>query len=218
VALKHWWGASTTTVWWWRKSLGVKRADPQGSRRLIQAAAEKGAEGMKARWVSEEERAERSRLSKELNLGQNFVTGYHGPRWKQEEIELLGTIPDDEVAVLLGKTWRAVTQKRHKVGIPNPAENHWTAREIRLLGKLPDEEVARRTGRTLNAIAQKRFALGIPTPAKWYWTDKELRLLGTLPDDVVAKRTGRTLTAVTQKRCSLEILNLHDGRRKGTKR
>src|SRR5687768_7458363 len=43
VAIGYWWGVGVKTLAWWRKTLGVGRADPIGSWRLIQAAAEAGA-------------------------------------------------------------------------------------------------------------------------------------------------------------------------------
>ena len=41
-----------------------------------------------------------------------------GPGWTAEELELLGTAPDAEVAALLGWTEGAVTLKRCRLGIP----------------------------------------------------------------------------------------------------
>src|SRR5262245_46680800 len=48
AAIQHWWGVTTGVVWRWRKTLGVNRADPEGSRRLIRAAAAVGAAAIKA--------------------------------------------------------------------------------------------------------------------------------------------------------------------------
>jgi hypothetical protein len=51
----------------WRKALGVEgRTRTKGSRRLIQAAAEKGAAGMQARDLTDRERCQRARA---LDLG-----------------------------------------------------------------------------------------------------------------------------------------------------
>jgi hypothetical protein len=44
AAIRHWWGVSVAVVWRWRKALGVGRMDSEGSRRLIQAAVEAGAD------------------------------------------------------------------------------------------------------------------------------------------------------------------------------
>jgi hypothetical protein len=162
TAIKHWWLVSTTTVWWWRKSLGVARAGSEGSQRLIQAAAEKGADAMKDREFSPKERKARSRLNRKLNLAQYLQTGYHGPLWTAEQVALLGTMPDDDLAAQLGKSINAAHLKREKLGIPNPSKLHWTAEQIDLLGTLPDWEVAEKIGRTTNAVTLKRIALQIP--------------------------------------------------------
>jgi hypothetical protein len=53
-ALKHWWRASRCTVHWWRKMLDISCAGTEGSRRLIQAAAQAGADVIKSRGLTEE--------------------------------------------------------------------------------------------------------------------------------------------------------------------
>ena len=164
TAVMHWWGASQRAVWAWRKALGVGRIDSAGSRRLIQAAAEQGAEAIRARDWTEEERHQRRRVNAEKGLAQNLVTGYHGPLWTPEDIALLGTVPDENVARQTSRTVEAVRQKREELGIPNPAGNRWRDRDIALLGTLPDREVARRMGRSLQSVTQKRIKLGIPNP------------------------------------------------------
>ena len=100
----------------------------------------------------------------EKGLAANLVLGYHGPLWAPEDMSLLGTMPDEEVARRTGRTAGAVRQKREELGIPNPAGNRWTAEGIALLGMLPDREVARRLGRSLQSVTQKRIKLGIGNP------------------------------------------------------
>jgi hypothetical protein len=82
-------------------------------------------------------------------------------RGSAEELALLGTLPDEEVAAKIGKMPSAVRQKRKEMGIANPAANCWAAEEIALLGKLPDEAVAARIGRSRTPVTQKRCQLGI---------------------------------------------------------
>jgi hypothetical protein len=84
--------------------LGVGRADPEGSRRLIQAAAQARADVLRGVELSPEECARRSRTNPELDLKRQLHAGYHGPRWMPQELALLGTLPDDEVAVMIAKT------------------------------------------------------------------------------------------------------------------
>jgi hypothetical protein len=42
-----------------------------------------------------------------------------GNRWRDDEIALLGTLPDREVARRLGRSLQSVTRKRIKLGIAN---------------------------------------------------------------------------------------------------
>ena len=118
TAVMHWWGASQRAVWAWRKALGVGRIDSAGSRRLIQVAAEQGAEAIRARDWTEEERQLRRRVNAEKGLARNLVTGYHGPLWTPEDIALLGTLPDEEVARRTGRTPNGVRIMRTRLGIP----------------------------------------------------------------------------------------------------
>src|SRR5262249_51979379 len=97
-AIMYWWGGSAGVVWRWLKGLGVRRTNNEGSRRLIQAAAEQGAAAMRERGLTDEECDERSRRSLELGLGRYLQTGYHGPRWTREQLRLLGKEPDEVVA------------------------------------------------------------------------------------------------------------------------
>jgi hypothetical protein len=124
-ALHHWWGVSVGVVWRWRKALRVGRTDSEGSRRLIRAAAEAGADVLRGVPLPAEECARRSRTNRELDLKRHLHPGYHGPRWTVEELALLGTLPDDEVAARIGKTPSAVRQKSEQLGIVNPAVNRW---------------------------------------------------------------------------------------------
>ncbi len=76
----------------------------------------------------------------------------------KEEIELLGTRPDREVALLVNRTLGNVRYKRLELGIPfcNPRYEIWKPGELALLGKLPDEEVVRRTGHSLASVRRAR--------------------------------------------------------------
>jgi hypothetical protein len=122
AAIRYWWCVGVTLVWRWRKALGVGRTDSEGSRRLIQAAAEAGGTAMHEGGLTDQEAEERRRRAVELDLGQYLLTGYPGPRWTPQELALLGTLPDEEVAARRGHSLAAVTQKRCQLGIPNPKD------------------------------------------------------------------------------------------------
>jgi hypothetical protein len=57
---------------------------------------------------TDEERARQSRTSLAVNLEQHLQPGYHGRHWTTEELALLGTMPDDQVAAQIGRTVEAV--------------------------------------------------------------------------------------------------------------
>jgi hypothetical protein len=69
-------------------------------------------------------------------LAANLITGYHGPLWAEEDIALLGQVPEAEVTPRTGQTVGAVRQKREELAIPNPAGNRWRDDKVALLGTL----------------------------------------------------------------------------------
>jgi hypothetical protein len=112
AAIRHWWGVSVGVVWRWRKALGVGRTDNAGSRRLIHAAAAEGGEAIRDRGLTPEEVERCRRTNRALGLGRNLWPGYHGPRWTPQQLALLGTLPDEEVANRTGRTPNAVRVMR----------------------------------------------------------------------------------------------------------
>jgi hypothetical protein len=52
--------------------------------------------------------------------------------WTEEELAVLGQLPDAEVARKVRRTVSAVRQKREELGRPNPMTTHWNAEEIAL--------------------------------------------------------------------------------------
>ena len=81
--------------------------------------------------------------------------------WTVQEIKLLGTKSDAEIAGLLDCSLESVRLKRQKLCIESPLQPPWNEAEIKLLGTRPDREVARRIGRTTSAVQTKRLILGI---------------------------------------------------------
>jgi hypothetical protein len=122
VAVRYWWGAAAALMWRWRKALDAQRGNNPGSQRLILAASAKGADALRGVPLSEEQVEQRRRSALENNLAQYFQPGYHGEWWTAEEIALLGTLPDWQVARRIERSQTAVRQKRAQLGIPNPAD------------------------------------------------------------------------------------------------
>lgn len=163
AAIMHWWGVGVSAVCHWRKVLGVGRADPEGSRRLIQAAAEEGAAATRAREWTNEERERCRQTTARLGQAAYLPAGYHESPWSEADVALLGQLPDEEVARRLGRSANAVRLKREKLGIVRAKGGRWRDDELALLGTVPDQEVARRLERSPSSVIQKRCKLGIPT-------------------------------------------------------
>lgn len=80
AAVMFWWRLSAATVRKLRAALGVTRTNNEGTQRLVWHDAIRGAEAVKAREWTEQERAAKRRMNEELNLGRHPWLGYHGPR------------------------------------------------------------------------------------------------------------------------------------------
>ena len=121
---------------------------------------------------------------------------------KPEQVALLGTLPDQELAHRWGRTqksieyWRTKLKKPYLVSKCRP----WTDQELQLLGKQPDEELAKRFGRTEKAVQSMRVSLGLRQRTTRKWEPRELDMLGRLPDAEVVRITGRTLISVQAMR------------------
>jgi len=82
-------------------------------------------------------------------------------KWTPEDIALIGTMPDSDLARQLGYPYYVVVHKRTQLKIPyrKPRYTLWKAHELKWLGKLSDEKVAKRTGRPITAVHEKRLKL-----------------------------------------------------------
>jgi hypothetical protein len=116
AAVQHWWGVSRSTVMKWRKALGADRRNNPGSRRLVRAAVEAAASAQRGAPPSAEQVEHRRQASAARNARANEPL-YGGAMWTEEELAVLGTAPDAEVAALLGRTVDGVACKRLRLGI-----------------------------------------------------------------------------------------------------
>jgi hypothetical protein len=164
AAIIYWWGVSAFVVWRWRRGFGVTKTNYRGSNRLVRAAASEGAKVIKTREWTEEECEVRRQNALKNDLAQHLRTAHREDTWTQEEIALLGQLPDAKIARRTRRTPSAVRQKREELDILNPTSWHWSAEELALLGTIADTEIAKRLGRSALSVTQKRCKLGIPTP------------------------------------------------------
>jgi hypothetical protein len=84
--------------------------------------------------------------------------------WTAAEIELLGKLPDDEVARVIQRSISAVLERRELLHIPkqNPILPRWTAAEEKLLGTRPDKAIAKLLNRPIGGVIHRRVRLRIP--------------------------------------------------------
>jgi len=94
--------------------------------------------------------------------------------WRPEDDKVLGTRPDDQIAMLLRRTVASIKNRRRKLGIRSKRarlSRPWTKNEDQLLGTRPDPELAHKLGRGLQSIrnllpyAQFLYAEKISNPA-----------------------------------------------------
>jgi hypothetical protein len=97
--------------------------------------------------------------------------------WQPEEDQLLGMMPDAEVAKKTGRKTNAVIKRRLRLCILNraPARHVWTPGEVALLGTMSDRQLAEQIGCSKYVVTFKRRTLKIPTyhspkPSCLSWT------------------------------------------------
>src|SRR5262245_17499022 len=116
-AVCWWWGVSGGVVHRWRRALGVTRTSNEGTARLDRLASAKGADATRGRPLPPQLREARRRRAAGRSFGRFLAPDGYAPAWSEEELALLGTLPDEEVAALTGRTPAAVRLKRERLGI-----------------------------------------------------------------------------------------------------
>src|SRR2546427_217906 len=95
--------------------------------------------------------------------------------WTVKYADLLGKVPDREIAFRLGRSLASVQVKRNRVqiGLEVSALHNWTDEDIALLGAMPDETLGRRFGLSGEAVFAQRQRLKVApfNPASRPWTE-----------------------------------------------
>jgi hypothetical protein len=114
LAIRHWWGALGRVVWCWWQALGVGCYN-EGSSRLQRLNSLKGADALRGKPLPPAAVEERRRRTVEMDLVQ-YIRPCPRPGgsrpWTDDELALLGTLPDEELARRTGRTVEAVRIKR----------------------------------------------------------------------------------------------------------
>src|SRR5438067_4420035 len=138
AALMHWLGVANSTVWAWRRAFGVGQWGTPGSRRLLAANTAKAHAATRGKRLPRRVVRERRERAKALDLGRH-LRAYRDRRraerpWSNEDVALLGTMPDTRLAAQLGRTREEVRRERERRSIPRyrkppHPEGHLPAKE-----------------------------------------------------------------------------------------
>ena len=125
--------------------------------------------------------------------------------WREEDLTLLGTAPDTEVAERLEISEGSVRKKRKDLGIPASSDTRHIARTAELVEALhlPNPQVCRRTGLHVERVRKLRKELAgikMRSPSERRWTPEILARLGEDPDAAIAAVLGITAKTVAAKR------------------
>ena len=92
------------------------------------------------------------------------IPHYSDRPWTDKDDRLLGTRSDAEIAYELGRSRRAIRERRKHFGIPqwHYEKRDWTIKELRQLGTMSDQDLARKLKRTLSAVVTKRMECEVP--------------------------------------------------------
>lgn len=127
--------------------------------------------------------------------------------WSPDEVLLLGSMPDSQLAKQLGiRSWQ-VSWRRRFLNIPAfrfVSERYaWTAQWQALLGTMPDSKLAKRMGVRKHVVLTERMRLKIKpyevhTTTEWdeAWTP----LLGNQSDRALSEQLGIPMNVVTRQR------------------
>lgn len=129
-------------------------------------------------------------------------------KWTNDQLDLLGTMPDSKIGRLIGCNGSTVTRKRKKLGIAQyvPQVEDKLPHAVREeLGTMSDSALSRQTGLPYSHIRTERIKSGIPAFRDRVWTPTNVKLLGTMSDAKVAKKTGISEKVVYRLRKRLRI-------------
>lgn len=136
--------------------------------------------------------------------------------WTEQEIALLGTKPDQDLAKELGKGQTAVGNKRRKLGITSYEERQQDGTSFKkqlseiqaLLGKVSDNQIAEMFKVEVSRVAKLRKKQKIPSFRSQVvpvLTAEQIKLIGTVYDRELAAIVGCNINAITKIRMQMGI-------------
>lgn len=136
--------------------------------------------------------------------------------WTEQEIALLGTKPDQDLAKELGKGKTSVGNKRRKLGITSYEERQQDETGFKkqlpeiqaLLGKVSDNQIAEKYKVEVSQVAHLRKQQKIPSFRSHsvpVLTAEQIKLIGTVYDRELAAIVGCNINAITKIRMQMGI-------------
>jgi hypothetical protein len=120
--MMHHFGVANSTVWRWRVAFGVGQWGTAGSQRLLAANTAKANDALRGKVLPKKAVRERRRRATELDLVSHLRAYAERKRaerpWGDEDVALLGTMPDVRLALKLGRTRAEVRNERVRREIP----------------------------------------------------------------------------------------------------
>jgi hypothetical protein len=120
--------------------------------------------------------------------------------WNEENLALLGTDYDDNIAERLNCKKPTICQKRKLLGIPAFRIHEWTEDEDKLIGTMFDCQLAEILGISRGCVNARRKELGIVNFSAYTWNDDFEKMLGKMSDYKLAQVSNTSRGFVQHKR------------------
>lgn len=130
--------------------------------------------------------------------------------WTEDKLNLLGTMPDRQLAVQLGLANTTIARKRRSLGIAGQKSKLLPVvipqEFVQKLGALSDQTIAAELGVSGSVISRIRTRLGIkPIIVSNFLPTEANSLLGKTTDAAIAAKYGVSHTCVRERRIALGI-------------
>jgi hypothetical protein len=117
-AVAYWWGVSGPTVCKWRRALGVDRQNNEGTQLLVHAAIDRATKANRRIGITDSYRQKQRENALRHRFWELAPKVTRGIPWTPEQLALLGTMYDREVAERTGHPKKSVQRTRQKLRIP----------------------------------------------------------------------------------------------------
>lgn len=125
--------------------------------------------------------------------------------WTEEQVSLLGTASDREVAMQVGCSVAQAWHARNKREIPLFRPAPLVDGVIQQLGVVPDAQLAQAVGISVSRVEAERRRRGIPPAKAPRWFDGLVTGLGTQPDSRIAQQYSVSISTVAKLRKARDI-------------